>query len=217
MQAASRSVLNMVQLIYTRSRSADLGVQRQRCRISAIDRPAPEDELDRLLRLLDRQQLDARIREREQRGAAAREHERRQREAEQRAEQVRQEQVARAAAQAEARQRMEKQSRERQAQADRDRLARLEAELAARRVLQLTPEERKRQEMIAAFQEMAAGLDAYIHPKRDPLAEIDALNADLAAREAAVEERLAEEHEARRSAKYKADQAAAIAKRESGR
>jgi hypothetical protein len=106
---------------------------------------------------------------------------------------------------------------ERQAQADRDRLVKFEKELAARRVPQLTPEQRKRQETVRAYEEIVASIDAYLNPPRNPLAEIDELHADLAAREAALEQRLAAEREAHRSSKYKADQAAAIARRESGK
>jgi len=89
--------------------------------------------------------------------------------------------------------------------------------MAAQRAPRLTPEERKRQETVAVYQEIVASIDAYLNPLRDPLAEIDELNAVLAQREAALDQRLAVEREAHRSSKYKADQAAAIARRESSK
>jgi hypothetical protein len=176
-----------------------------------------ETEVDHALRIIDRQRIDALIREREEREAAAREQERRRRESEEHADQARKAVAARQAAQAEARQRLEQQQREQAAAQDRDRLARLEAELAALRPPPLTPEERQHQEVIQAMEEFCASFDAYCNPKRDPLAEIDALHADLAARETAVEQRMAAQREAHRSAKYQADQTAAVSRRESGK
>ena len=45
--------------------------------------------------------------------------------------------------------------------------------MAAQRAPRLTPEERKRQETVAVYQEIVASIDAYLNPLRDPLAEID--------------------------------------------
>jgi hypothetical protein len=176
-----------------------------------------EMAMDPALVIAEEEAWKAREAEREERERTQREAEQRQREEQQRAEAVRKQQLARAATQAELRQRLARGEAERQAQADRDRLSRLEAEAAARRVPQLTPEARKRQQTVAAYEKIVASLDAYIFPPRDALAEIDAMHAGLAAREAQLEERMAAQREAHRSANYQANQAAAIARRESGK
>jgi colicin import membrane protein len=179
--------------------------------ISAIHRPAPEDELDRLLRVLDRQALDARIRERAER-------ERAQHEAEQRAEQARQQQAARAAASRALMEQAARQQRERDARLDGERIAAIENQMTAARAR--AEQERREQATREHWQFMddrIAEMNRLVNSPRDPLAEIDALHADLAAREEALEQRMAAEREAQRSAKYYSDQAAAIARRESGK
>jgi hypothetical protein len=182
--------------------------------------PIPEEtetEIEIALRLVERERIDALVKQREQWERAAREREQLQREAAQRAEQERKAVAARQAAQAEAREKLAQQQREQAAARDRDRLTRLEAELTAQRVPQLTPEQRRQQELVQACDDYLAWCKDHLNPKRDPLAEIDAIHADLAAREEALEQRMAAEREAQRSAKYYSDQAAAIARRESGK
>jgi hypothetical protein len=139
-------------------------------------------EFDAALREIERQDREEKRRERDAIEVAKRE-------AERQAEQVRQEQAARAAALRATRARWEMQAAKRQAEERERQLAELRLQTARQGAWQSSFENGVRAaQREAHIASIFAEMDAIVNPPRDPLAEIDALRADLDAREPAEED-----------------------------
>jgi hypothetical protein len=124
-------------------------------------------------------------------------------------------QAARAAAQAEIRERYEQQRRERNAQHDRDRLAHLEAQQRAEQARQA--QAARAQAQAAHWAEIDALIEGFGRMVNPPPPDIT--SSRIAELEAALEHQAQEQAfaaEARRRAAYQERQRAAVARRESG-